>query len=202
MHMLCIYSGMVCRRYAQMNINEVAKLLNTSIDTLRRWEQKFNLEIKTDSRNRKIFSDEDVKTLRIIKELREQDNGLETITRKLTAINAEDMQKIGNDSAEITTGMQYLCKSDLDEFKNTITERIDNLSEKYSRASYEVGKLQEKCLHYEEKLLLITNGNNKDISALKNELEKVKQENDTLKAELETEKRTPWHKLLSCIIKM
>ena len=82
---------------------------------------------------------------------------------------------------------------------------IIDLSEKYSRASFEIGKLQAELSSSEAKIKLISGTADKDIFGLQKELEKLaankdkeiekqKLEIDNLKSELQKEKTKPWYK--------
>lgn len=194
-----------------MHIGEVAEKLNMSVDTIRRWELKLNLDIPVDSRNRKKYSEEHFKLLQAIKELREQDNGLSTISRKLNIGYAVDKHMIGNDNPELLAYDRHtIVKSDLKELETAIISKldiVDNFSEKLSRASFEIGKLSAEKAALEDKLKLIADSSSKDFSNFTKEIEKLKleneyqqaklqKENDFLQHQLQQEKKKPWYKKL------
>ena len=201
-----------------MYIKEVAEKLNVSIDTIRRWELKLDFDIPVDSRNRKVYSESHFNLLQSIKELRDADNGLDTISRKLSIGNAQDRQSIGKDDSNSTTyPMQTIGIDDLKELENSIISKfdiVDSLSEKLSRASFEVGKLQAEKVALEDKLQvekdknkLIADSSSKDVANLNKEIEKqrldhasqletLNRKNEQLKDELDQEKKRPWYKKL------
>jgi len=198
------------RHNISMYIKEVAEKLNISVDTLRRWELKLDFDIPVDSRNRKIYSEEHFKLLQNIKDLREQDNGLDTISRKLSIGNAHDRQSIGKDDSNSTAyPMHTIGINDLRELETSIISKldiVDNLSEKLSRASFEVGKLQAEKVALEDKLKLIADSSGKDVNNLNKEIDKIKLDSqlqqeklnvqiEKLQEELK-EKSKPWYKKL------
>lgn len=188
-----------------MNIKEVATLTGINTHTLRTWQKYFNIEVPRNPTGYREYSEEIIKKLLAIKALREADNGINTIKNQLgiesiniNVVKPENIVNPANNENILST--LELMNQNIN-IKLEKLEAVTELAEKYSRATFEIGKLQAEKTAIEEKLLLITDGNNKDITGLKNEVDKLKQENDkirfeneTLKNALEAEKKTPWHK--------
>lgn len=178
-----------------MNIKEVSKLLDMTESSLRFYEERFKLNIEKNSRGHRKYSEKDLEILKSIKGLKAtSDLDLDAIAKKLnlsssySKFNSSEL-KVNEIEKVIKDSQQYVVEI----MKNELSSVVE-LSEKYSKATYEIGKLQEKCSSYEEKLRLISDNNIKDINSLKNELkekdaelQKLKQEQ--LKRESETQQK-------------
>lgn len=185
-----------------MNIKEVTIKTGLNEHTLRKWEKDFKISVPRNDSGYRDYTEETIKKLLAIKALREADNGINTIKNHFQT--EQPIYNLDNPETILNTGKDENLIQALDIMQKNLISKldiVDNLSEKLSRASYEIGKLQAEKAGIEEKLLLITDGNNKDITNLKNEIQKLKQENDKLRfgnealeKELETEKRTAWYK--------
>lgn len=195
-----------------MKINEIAETLNITQNQLRHWEEVFSLKISRDKKNQRLYTDEDIRTFQAIKALRDSDNGLETISRKLNINPISGLDEITDDNINLMSSIPKAVETMIRDNQKYIMDVLDSklntivdLSEKYSRASFEIGKLQAELSSSESKVKLISDTSNKDISGLQkqiekitadknNDLEKQKIEIKNLKAELQKEKTKPWWK--------
>lgn len=74
-------------RTLQLKRNETAKLLQISMDTLRNWEMNGLLTVKRRENGYRIYTDEDIDRLKIIRSLRCANYSLEAILRMLSALS-------------------------------------------------------------------------------------------------------------------
>lgn len=192
-----------------MNRREVQDLLGLKDEsTLRKYEKEFNLEIEKNYKGHKIYSDEIINKLKTIVFLRKEGNGLSTITKKIQTDtnsiriseveNLENKEKIKDVGYESYTIENHLL-SKIDNKLNSILE----LSEKYSRATFEIGKLQAEKENLQEKIMLVSDSYTRNVENVQNNLEKSEQEKSDLKKkleklemELQNEKSKPWYKKL------
>jgi len=205
-----------------MNITEVTEKLNINPDTLRKWEKYLNLSIQRTGKNKREYSEEDFKLIEKIKEMRDLDHGFNTITRELKLDNNElkqSLDPVGSslESNNTSTTLSNHINTKLEILQNTLDNKLNSileLSEKYSRACFEIGSLQSKLEAKEEslkeaqvKIKLISDSSGKDVSNLNKEIERIKldneyqqkkhrMENEQLKTELDREKKKPWYKKL------
>lgn len=199
-----------------MNIKEVAEKLQISEHTIRNWEKEFNLEIQRDKSNYRSFSDGDIKYFEEIKNLRQEDNGIHTIQKKLGLFEPYNKSKstdIVDNNANLISTLEMMQKNLITTLENKL-DSILELSEKYSRATFEIGKLQalleasnteqERVKEQNNKdIITLLDGHNKDIIALNKDLEKqemylsVKEkENYDLREALEVEQnKSFWQRL-------
>jgi DNA-binding transcriptional MerR regulator len=184
---------MICR--GKMNINEIAEKLNISIDTIRKWEKHFNLEVSRDSEGRRFYSDSDLKMFHAIKLLRDNEN---------TPVEIAEPFEQDIDIIHDIHSLNFLIKEIRVLLENRLTYILE-ISEKYSKVSYELGNLKAKLETKEQVLSLISETYNKVINSLKKEIEKKNKELDEinlkkdleieyLRAELEKERNKPWWK--------
>lgn len=195
-----------------MKINEIAETLNITQNQLRHWEEVFSLKISRDKKNQRFYTDEDLKTFQAIKALRDSDNGLETISRKLNINPILGSDETTDDDINLISSIPKAVETMIRDNQKYIMDTLDSklntivdLSEKYSRASFEIGKLQAELSSSEAKVKLISDTSNKDISGLQKQIEKLaadkdrevekqKLEIENLKSELQKEKTKSWWK--------
>lgn len=186
-----------------MNINELSDSLGVSTDTIDRWVEKFNFEIKKDSRGRKQYTEEVYKMLLAVKSLREQDNGLDTISRKLGIDGAEPGQKIIEENAEVVHEQGTNIAQVIQDSQNYVItalkaelESITELTRAYGAMSHRVGSLEAQLEAEKEKTRLIADTGNKDLNNLKKDMEKglneKEREIETLKKENSMLRQKKW----------
>lgn len=165
-----------------MTVEEIIKILNIGKNTLFMWEEHFNIDVKRDSKGRRFYTAEDLKILQTIKALRDNDNGLNTITRMLddelkeiSRRNLEHDQDVDleNDLAdglsnEITQDKNKHIIAYIDDKMDSIIE----LGEKYSNACLEIGRLQSELKLTENSLKKNQENHQKDLQMLKKEIDK------------------------------
>lgn len=84
-----ILSGHSVPRSLRLKRNEVAKLLDISMDTLRNWEMNGLLTVKRMENGYRIYSSEDIDKLKIIRSLRCANYSLEAILHMLSELSAD-----------------------------------------------------------------------------------------------------------------
>lgn len=192
-----------------MNINEVSELLKVNPETLRKWDKQLNLNITRNKKGFREYSEDDIQKLQLIKQLRDMDNGIQTINRKLNtgSIQPENTDTIKDNDNLPVSNLDLISKQLVSNLENRLSEILD-LSEKYSRATFEIGKLQtenkflmEKLQDKDNQIKLIDTSSAKDIDNLKKELDKrdieINQkikEIELLKEQIQHEKNIPWYK--------
>jgi DNA-binding transcriptional MerR regulator len=177
-----------------MNINEVARKLNISVDTLKRWEKHFNLDVNRDSQGQGFYSDSDLKMFHAIKLLRDNDD---SSVRENSELNENNLNTVND-----TDSLNFLIQEIRGLPENRLSFILD-LTEKYARVNYELGSLKAQLETKEHVLSLIADTYNKVITSLKKEIEKKNREIEEinlkkdreiefLQAELVKERNKPW----------
>lgn len=205
------------------SIDDVAQEIDIAPTTIRKWDKDFNLNLKRNSKNNRIFTEDDILLIKRIKLLKNEGSGLNTITKKLN-LHVADMLPLQDktiDNKPLETEPEINTHAtDIELYVNDMSVKFDKLSdrlegilelsEKYSRACYEVGSLKAQLEgEQKEKVLLLKQAENKiescskDVNNLNKELTKkeldledLRKQNELLKLQLHEEKKTPWYKKL------
>lgn len=82
-----ILSGTVQKNLHNLKRKEVSNLLDISMDTLRNWEMNGLLKVKRKENGYRVYTDEDIKRLKIIRSLRCANYSLEAILRLLQQLS-------------------------------------------------------------------------------------------------------------------
>ncbi len=82
-----ILSGEVRKNSKQLKRKGVSELLNISMDTLRNWEMNGLLTVKRKDNGYRVYTDEDIQRLKIIRSLRCANYSLEAILRLLQQLS-------------------------------------------------------------------------------------------------------------------
>lgn len=82
-----ILSGGVCENSTQLKRKDVSELLDISMDTLRNWEMNGLLTVKRKDNGYRVYTDEDIQRLKIIRSLRCANYSLEAILRLLQQLS-------------------------------------------------------------------------------------------------------------------
>ncbi len=197
------------------NITEASEKVGVKESTLRKWEDDFKIDVPRNKRGYREYTQEIIKIFENIKGYKDSNHGENTIIRKLSLHDAfmQPDQPENNGIREEVVEVTYSLHESLKDIETSLIKRMDDkldsiieLSEKYSRATYEVGSLKSQLKSayekidllqekFDEKLFLITDGSHKDINILKKDLEKsefekqqILEENEKLKAQLEVQK--------------
>jgi len=83
-----LLSGRSNQNKRSMKRKEVSEYLNISMDTLRNWEMNGLLSIKRKENGYRVYTDEDLRRLKIIRSLRCASYSLESILRMLTELSS------------------------------------------------------------------------------------------------------------------
>lgn len=131
----------------QLTINEAAERLGVGASTLRTWGEKLGVEGARTSTGKRIYTDDDLAVLEVVKQLRDQDAGFETIRRQIGGASATHGEATAGDGEPTASappphgGAAVLEPSVLiAEVVRAIGDQTE-LAEKYARATFELGKL-------------------------------------------------------------
>lgn len=150
-----------------MLINELSVILKVSQNTVRSWEKEFNISVKRDHKNNRIYDDIQVKIYQQIKELKEAGNSIESI-KQLLACNLQVTYKQPTSNLLVDGDIRAIIKAEIQE--------QTELSEKYAKATYTIGKQEERILTLENQIKLLP---------APDEFNRVKCENDFLNRDKE-----------------
>ncbi|WP_294467322.1 MerR family transcriptional regulator [uncultured Anaerofustis sp.] len=122
---------------------EVSALLDISIDTLRNWEMNGLIKVKRKENGYRIYNDEDIKRLKIIRTLRCANYSLSSILRMLNELSADpdiDIKEVigmRENDEDIITACDKLLKSLSESKKNAliIKKEIIKLKTEYKKPS-------------------------------------------------------------------
>lgn len=82
-----ILSGGICESSTQLKRKDVSELLDISMDTLRNWEMNGLLTVKRKDNGYRVYTDEDIQRLKIIRSLRCANYSLQAILRLLQQLS-------------------------------------------------------------------------------------------------------------------
>ena len=134
-----ILSGEIEEHRFSMKRKEVSEYLDISMDTLRNWEMNGLLSVKRKQNGYRIYTDEDIKRLKIIRSLRCANYSLEAILRMIQQLSQNpnvDIRKALNTpkaDAEIITVCDKLIVSLSDAEVNAIKmiDSLENMKSKF-----------------------------------------------------------------------
>jgi DNA-binding transcriptional MerR regulator len=151
-----------------LNINELAKKLNLSAETLRKWEARYNLIIPRNQKNSRYYSTELVELITKINELKNQDFLDNDIITQLQ-LNSNEIKL--NEVQQTSKELQGTFISEIKETFNQSIKDNNELAFNLAKVSNELGffKGQNEYIKNENEHLKIEL-NNKQIE-LKNSLE-------------------------------
>ena len=135
-----ILSGEIEEHRFSMKRKEVSEYLDISMDTLRNWEMNGLLAVKRKQNGYRVYTDEDIKQLKIIRSLRCAGYSLEAILRMLQQISKNpdtDIRKALNTpktDAEIITVCDKLIVSLQNAEKNAedMIEMLESMKIRFS----------------------------------------------------------------------
>jgi DNA-binding transcriptional MerR regulator len=181
-----------------MKTKEVIEALNIKKDTLHKWIKDFDLSIQKNDKGNYDFSDNDIEKLKEIINLRGQDNGINTIQKKLDINKPVDKPFINLDKENKQDYKPFINENKINEMlqnslisiENSFSDKMDSsikqmaiLSEKLSNYSYKLGSLESENKNLNEKINMITESKNKEISYHENKLSEAE------KQRIESEKK-------------
>ena len=200
-----------------LTTSAVAEKLDVPASTIKRWSEQFPVNAYKDDRGRMRFKPDSVRVLEIIKSLRDEDRGPATITRLVSSEWAAIGPETGPSSIPVqsqtepgssqpTAAPSMDAGSLVEQITAAVTMaiRTDNeLAEKYARATFEIGTLQERVAQLQEReQRLLTSGQDQDA-----EIERLRAElvdRSRLTADIEFELRAerarqarPWWRRLT-----
>lgn len=140
-----------------MSTDEVIKDLNISESTLKNWEKQFRIKKNRGPGNKKRYNEEAMATLRMVKALRDQDRGFDTIQRVLKERNEDQITatETPTENKPVVADSQALTVNDKQEIMSSVVQVIQDqneLSEKYARATYSIGQLEAEKQALQDKL--------------------------------------------------
>ncbi len=125
-------------------IGEVAEILGVEQYTLRYLENTLKLKIKRDERSDRIYSEEDLQTLRLILQLKNE-KGLNTTAIKMALDNMEEVKEPSLMTHENRDLMQ------ISTFAAKIIEQNNELMAQNNRLQEQISKLEDKLTTLEAK---------------------------------------------------
>lgn len=174
-----------------MNIKEVSEKLNVNAHTIRKWEKDFQLQIKRDNQNNRIYSEDNFNLIEKIKVSRDQGLSIDEIRKDLNIdigyIEPEQVQSNNDNNSSI------LLLSKIDILENSIISKFDNvltLAQEHSKATYKIGYLESENKALMQDNLRLSNHSIEDISRLNQEilaLKNDKQQRDNIIIEKDSE---------------
>lgn len=176
-----------------MRTKEIIQRLGISKSLLYKYVKDFNLNPVKNHKDQLEFSEIEFNLLDRVVCLRNESNGIDTITKKLN-LQPENIQEIDKEYPENIPDNSEALINSLQGLEKNLIRHFDSLKEivfEYSRATEEIGYLKGKLEAKEDKISLICSGYEKDILSLKNEISKknleiinLREENLTLRDRL------------------
>lgn len=141
---------------------KIAQKIGVGVTTIKTWSKELNVLPQKNSSGRNFFSDDHIQIFQAIKELRDENKGFETIKRmikipepldsEIDSLPEQEIQLV--ESPSIPTPIEYnplsleLIKQ---EIRKVLNEEAE-LAERYAKATYTIGKLEERIKHQEGQL--------------------------------------------------
>lgn len=182
---------------------EAAKVLGVGVTTLKDWSSRLGLGHKTGS-GVWVYSDEDLHLLGVVRSLRDEDHGFDTIARRirpvtqtggderqrpaLTDDDGEQPLSSGDDGGVQRTQAGALTQADL----LPVVQEVSRLALALSEASFRQGQLEAQNQHLEARA-----GEAVDRERVANDrAAKIESERDELRCQLDAERSRPWWRRL------
>jgi DNA-binding transcriptional MerR regulator len=192
----------------KLSTQDVSDRLAIPVSTVKNWADKLGIGDKNSS-GKWLFDDRDIATLELVRSLRSEDCGFDTIQRQISP-SADNQRQAEPGDAERPLADQSAAM-DLETLTAQVTAAVqatlkaDNeLAEKYAHAAHRIGTLEEQVRalqEREQRLLAAGEAKDTDVEALKARLAETEQarirveaERDTLQAQAA---RPWWRKLFS-----
>lgn len=160
----------------------LSKKLGVNPATLRLWIRELKIPSQKQG-NKLVFSPEVLDLLESVKDMRNDNCGFNTITKKIKPVITEELQCNDEDNHDNYTVILEEMKRD---FSKTVEDKIQSqneLSEKYARATYEIGMLTEKVNTLESELKLLPSQSEATINQYK--LQELQKESRSLSQTVE-----------------
>lgn len=161
-----------------LTTSEAAKRLGIPQSTIKTWLNNLPIPSALDSRGRRRFDDGSLEILAAIKELRGKDKGYETIRRH---IRPEPDRGSAGTNPSSPMGELETSWGSPDDIRAIVVEAMkseNGLAEKYARATYSIGQLEER------------------VATLNSQLEEAREKIKLLEApKAEPEVKRPWWKI-------
>jgi DNA-binding transcriptional MerR regulator len=134
-----------------LTTKEVADQLGVSISTVKNWSSRFAIEKRFDSQGNRRYSEKDIRLFEIVKSLREDDRGYETITRRIRSEVSLNLAQdnIGDPGGSIAHVM------DFEPFVGQVVTAIsanNEIAERLSQAQYRIGELEATLRYKDEEI--------------------------------------------------
>lgn len=173
----------------KLSTQDVSSRLEIPVSTVKHWADKLGIGDKNSS-GKWLFDERDMAALELVKTLRAEDCGFDTIQRQISPSSDQQRQAPPSDDERPLADQPPAI--DLEALTSQVTAAIqatlkaDNeLAEKYAHAAHRIGTLEEQVRSFQEReQRLLTAGDDKDKLIA------------DLRAELATEKAKPWWRKL------
>lgn len=197
----------------ELTTTEAAERIGVPIGTLKGWLNKIPVPMSVDSSGKRRIGPEGLELLEQVKALRlDEGRGMDTIRRRLDLDEAEPSRGsvlgsseprlgLGSDEAETSRGSVGASSVDTAVIVAQVVEAIasqTDLAEKYARATYTIGQLEERTTSLsaqleaaKEKALLLTEAESARDN-LGRLVDDLKAKNSELEAHLARMTKRPW----------
>lgn len=190
----------------KLSTQDVSDRLAIPVSTVKNWADKLGIGDKNSS-GKWLFDDKDIATLELVRSLRSEDCGFDTIQRQISpSIDSQRPAESGD--AERPLADQPTAM-DLEELTAQVTAAVqatlkaDNeLAEKYAHAAHRIGTLEEQVRalqEREQRLLTAGEAKDADVEALKARLAEAEQARIRAEAAiqaLQADRAKPWWRKL------
>jgi DNA-binding transcriptional MerR regulator len=175
---------------------DVAEQIGVSETTIKTWTDKLGLEVERDSRHNRRYTQAELDLLFTVKNLRDEGAGYQTITRVVGRApderQTEPDEQLTGDSRPQDAQQTMDATALAEQIRAAVVAAVRSdteLAEKYARAAHRIGELEADVRHLQEKAdKLLTDGTA--------EADRLRQEVESLRADLATEKAKPWWRKL------
>lgn len=133
---------------------KMAEEVGVGVTTIKTWSKELNILPQKNSSGRNFFSESDAEVFKRVKELRNENKGLDSIR---SIINSEfNLEQDSSSESAVSTGSSSdynpmsieLVKQ---EIRSALAENND-LADRYAKATYTIGKLEERIIFQEEQI--------------------------------------------------
>jgi DNA-binding transcriptional MerR regulator len=167
-------------------ISDAADKMGVGVTTVRGWCDMLDIAKARDDKGRRVLTPDEYAALEVVKALRQEGDGLDTIQRKIggqsdASDDATEAPARRTDAAD--------ARADRREMVAEIIEAMEGqagLAEKYARAAHEIGTLQERVRGLERLL--------SDASDARAEAAELKRERDELAEKVKRLEGRRWWK--------
>lgn len=127
-----------------LTTSEAAKRLGIPQSTIKTWLSNLPIPSATDSRGRRRFDEGSLEVLATVKKLRGKDKGYETIRRHIRPEPDRSSTETSTSSPADEPETSWGSPDDIRAIVIDALKSENELAEKYARATYSIGQLEER----------------------------------------------------------